>query len=78
MTERVERTPRPRRGPGQVQREREQEGDRGQGRPELITAQEQNWDVGVVATPQGLGFIDAAAVEAQTGYPILVGEHAQK
>ncbi|CAK7281951.1 flavoprotein [Streptomyces misionensis] len=37
----------------------------------LITAaQEANWDVGVVATPQGLGFIDATAVEAQTGYPI--------
>ncbi|MEU1334139.1 flavoprotein [Streptomyces sp. NPDC005865] len=42
-------------------------GDVGQ----LITAaQEANWDVGVVATPQGLGFIDAEAVEAQTGYPI--------
>lgn len=26
--------------------------------------------MGVVATPQGLGFIDAAAVEARTGYPI--------
>ncbi|MCX4773382.1 flavoprotein [Streptomyces sp. NBC_01260] len=38
---------------------------------ELITAaQRANWDVGVVATPQGLGFIDAAAVEARTGYPI--------
>ncbi|GGU32261.1 flavoprotein [Streptomyces violascens] len=37
----------------------------------LITAaQEANWDVGVVATPQSLGFIDAEAVEAQTGYPI--------
>ncbi|MFJ3123057.1 flavoprotein [Streptomyces sp. NPDC086993] len=37
----------------------------------LITAaQEANWDVGVVATPQALGFIDAEAVEAQTGYPI--------
>ena len=37
----------------------------------LITAaQEAGWDVGVVATPQGLGFIDRAAVEAQTGYPI--------
>ncbi|MCX3059799.1 flavoprotein [Streptomyces beihaiensis] len=37
----------------------------------LITAaQEANWDVGVVVTPQGLGFIDATAVEAQTGYPI--------
>ncbi|MFJ4966620.1 bifunctional phosphopantothenoylcysteine decarboxylase/phosphopantothenate synthase [Streptomyces sp. ADI96-02] len=38
---------------------------------ELITAaQRAGWAVGVVATPQGLGFIDAAAVEAQTGYPI--------
>ncbi len=37
----------------------------------LITAaQEQQWDVGVVATPQALGFIDVEAVEAQTGYPI--------
>ncbi|WP_275466580.1 flavoprotein [Streptomyces noursei] len=37
----------------------------------LITAaQEAHWDVGVVATPQGLGFIDATAIEAQTGYPI--------
>jgi phosphopantothenoylcysteine synthetase/decarboxylase len=26
--------------------------------------------VGVIATPQGLGFIDAQAVEARTGYPI--------
>ncbi|MFM9372317.1 flavoprotein [Streptomyces sp. Da 82-17] len=37
----------------------------------LITAaQERQWDVGVIATPQGLGFIDAEAVEAQTGWPI--------
>ncbi|WP_405809284.1 flavoprotein [Streptomyces sp. NBC_00210] len=37
----------------------------------LITAaQEHNWDVGVVATPPALGFIDAHAVETQTGYPI--------
>ncbi|MGW5493696.1 flavoprotein [Streptomyces olivaceoviridis] len=37
----------------------------------LITAaQEANWDVGVIATPQGLGFIDTRAIEAQTGYPI--------
>ncbi|MEU6480750.1 flavoprotein [Streptomyces sp. NPDC047017] len=37
----------------------------------LITAaQEANWDVGIVATPQGLGFVDTEAVEAQTGYPI--------
>ncbi|OKK02914.1 flavoprotein [Streptomyces sp. CB03234] len=37
----------------------------------LITAaQERQWDVGVVATPLALGFIDAPAIEAQTGYPI--------
>ncbi|MFH9087397.1 flavoprotein [Streptomyces sp. NPDC017673] len=36
----------------------------------IAAAQEANWDVGVVATPQGLGFIDAEAVEARTGYPI--------
>ncbi|TLQ44677.1 flavoprotein [Streptomyces marianii] len=37
----------------------------------LITAaQEQGWGVGVIATPQGLGFLDAEAIEAQTGYPI--------
>lgn len=37
----------------------------------LITAaEERHWDVGVVATPQGLGFLDAEAIETQTGYPI--------
>ncbi|WP_149829319.1 flavoprotein [Streptomyces tailanensis] len=37
----------------------------------LITAaQDRHWDVGVIATPQGLGFLDAEAVEAQTGRPI--------
>ncbi|MER7107100.1 flavoprotein [Streptomyces sp. NPDC000229] len=37
----------------------------------LITAaQERQWDVGVVATPLALGFIDTAAIEAQTGHPI--------
>ncbi|EFL24474.1 flavoprotein [Streptomyces himastatinicus ATCC 53653] len=36
----------------------------------INAAQERGWDVGVIATPQGLGFIDAQAVEAQTGYPI--------
>jgi phosphopantothenoylcysteine synthetase/decarboxylase len=37
----------------------------------LITAaQERHWDVGVIATPQGLGFLDAKAIETQTGYPI--------
>ncbi|WP_030784748.1 flavoprotein [Streptomyces sp. NRRL S-920] len=38
---------------------------------ELITAaQERHWDVGVVATPQGLGFLDTEAIRTQTGYPI--------
>ncbi|GAA3820852.1 flavoprotein [Streptomyces coacervatus] len=37
----------------------------------LITAaQERHWDVGVIATPQGLGFLDTEAIQAQTGYPI--------
>ncbi|WP_343238694.1 flavoprotein [Streptomyces sp. SID8374] len=36
----------------------------------ISAAQQRGWDVGVVATPQGLTFIDAPAVEAQTGYPI--------
>ncbi|MET8740798.1 flavoprotein [Streptomyces sp. NPDC004728] len=37
----------------------------------LITAaQEQGWGVGVITTPQGLGFLDIKAIEAQTGYPI--------
>ena len=36
----------------------------------INAAQERGWEVGVIATPQGLGFIDARAVEAQTGYPI--------
>ncbi|MFJ8661853.1 flavoprotein [Streptomyces sp. NPDC093795] len=37
----------------------------------LITAaQEQGWGVGVIATPQGLGFLDTKAIESQTGYPI--------
>jgi phosphopantothenoylcysteine synthetase/decarboxylase len=38
---------------------------------ELISAaQERGWDVGVVATPGAMGFIDAEAVTAQTGYSI--------
>jgi len=38
---------------------------------ELITAaRAEGWRVGVIATPNGLGFIDQAAIEAQTGYPI--------
>lgn len=37
----------------------------------LITAaQAEGWEVGVVATPHALGFIDEATVVAQTGYPI--------
>ncbi|MGW2046358.1 flavoprotein [Streptomyces sp. NPDC001858] len=38
----------------------------------LITAaQEREWHVGVIATPQAMnGFFDTAAVEAQTGRPI--------
>ncbi|WP_432587362.1 flavoprotein [Streptomyces sp. HD1123-B1] len=36
----------------------------------IALAQQRHWDVGVIATPQGLGFIDAPVVEAQTGYPI--------
>ncbi|MEE1802528.1 MULTISPECIES: flavoprotein [unclassified Streptomyces] len=33
-------------------------------------AQEEGYDVGVVATPQALGFLDRGAVEAATGFPI--------
>ncbi|MEV1050862.1 flavoprotein [Streptomyces sp. NPDC059017] len=37
----------------------------------LITAaQERDWDVGVVATPQSLDFIDRNALETLTGHPI--------
>ncbi|MEU3710739.1 flavoprotein [Streptomyces catenulae] len=36
----------------------------------IAAAQEQQWDVGVVATPQALGFLDVQAIEARTGYPI--------
>lgn len=39
----------------------------------ITTAQEAHWDVGAIATPQGLGFIDVKAIEAQTGYPIRSG-----
>ena len=38
---------------------------------ELVSAaQERGWEVGVVATPLAMGFIDVAAIEGQTGYPI--------
>ncbi|MCX4907465.1 flavoprotein [Streptomyces sp. NBC_00878] len=36
----------------------------------INTVQERHWDVGVIATPQGLGFLDTETIEAQTGYPI--------
>jgi phosphopantothenoylcysteine synthetase/decarboxylase len=36
----------------------------------ISAAQRDGWGVGVVATPQGLGFIDQAAIQAQTGHPI--------
>ncbi|KJK57428.1 flavoprotein [Saccharothrix sp. ST-888] len=36
----------------------------------ISAAQHEGWEVGVVATPQALGFIDRAAVETQTGYPV--------
>ncbi|MGW3039736.1 flavoprotein [Kitasatospora sp. NPDC001159] len=38
---------------------------------ELISAaQGRGWEVGVVATPLAMGFMDSAAIEAQTGYVI--------
>jgi phosphopantothenoylcysteine synthetase/decarboxylase len=37
----------------------------------LITAaQQRDWDVGVIATPQGLAFLDVKAVQKRTGYPV--------
>ncbi|MFF9219169.1 flavoprotein [Streptomyces viridosporus] len=37
----------------------------------ITSAQERNWEVGVIATPVALnGFFDTTAVEAQTGRPI--------
>ncbi|RDG35677.1 flavoprotein [Streptomyces corynorhini] len=36
----------------------------------IAAAQAQGRGVGVVATPQALGFIDRAAVESLTGYPV--------
>ncbi|MFD9409385.1 flavoprotein [Streptomyces sp. NPDC059989] len=37
----------------------------------LITAaQERGWEVVVVATPEGLNFLDSQVIENQTGYPI--------
>ncbi|MFE2536754.1 flavoprotein [Streptomyces sp. NPDC059371] len=36
----------------------------------IAAARQRGWEVGAIATPQGLGFIDAAAVERLTGRPI--------
>lgn len=37
----------------------------------LITAaQRRGWEVGVIATPLGLGFLDQSAIETQTGHPM--------
>ncbi|MFD7713566.1 flavoprotein [Streptomyces sp. NPDC059785] len=37
----------------------------------LITAaQERHWEVGVIATPQAVGFFDVPAVERRTGRPV--------
>ncbi|MER7752003.1 flavoprotein [Kitasatospora sp. NPDC097643] len=36
----------------------------------IAAAQEEGWEVGVVATPLAMGFIDEEAIAAQTGYPI--------
>ncbi|MEU4113337.1 flavoprotein [Kitasatospora sp. NPDC028055] len=36
----------------------------------IAAAQAEGWGVGVVATPNAMEFIDQAAIEQQTGYPI--------
>ncbi|MFG2410173.1 flavoprotein [Streptomyces goshikiensis] len=36
----------------------------------IDAAHEQSWDVGVVATPQGLPFLDVSEIEDRTGYPV--------
>ncbi|MFD5466392.1 flavoprotein [Kitasatospora sp. NPDC127059] len=36
----------------------------------VAAAQRRGWEVGVVATPLAMGFIDVDAVEEQTGFPI--------
>ncbi|GAA0463908.1 hypothetical protein GCM10010361_29780 [Streptomyces olivaceiscleroticus] len=36
----------------------------------IATAQQRTWRVGVIATPRGRECVDAAAIEAQTGYPV--------
>ncbi|MFE3992147.1 hypothetical protein ACFXPW_10775, partial [Streptomyces goshikiensis] len=35
----------------------------------IDAAHERSWDVGVVATPQGLPFLDVSEIEERTGYP---------
>ncbi|WP_369184740.1 flavoprotein [Streptomyces sp. Y1] len=43
---------------------------------ELISAAHaEGWNVGVVATPSALGFMDQKAIESQTGYPIRSAWH---
>lgn len=36
----------------------------------IAAAQERGWDVGVVATPHAMGFIDERAIVARTGHPV--------
>ncbi|WP_406321635.1 hypothetical protein [Streptomyces sp. NBC_01637] len=33
-------------------------------------SQERHWDIGMIATPQGLGFLNMEAFDAQAGRPI--------
>ncbi|MCX4857956.1 flavoprotein [Streptomyces canus] len=44
----------------------------------IDAAQERDWDIGVVATPQGLGFLDTEAIEAQTSNPIRSAWRARR
>ncbi|MFE7093131.1 flavoprotein [Streptomyces erythrochromogenes] len=39
----------------------------------INVAQQRGWDVGVIATPQSLAFLDSHTIENQTGYPIRSG-----
>ncbi|MDH6709271.1 phosphopantothenoylcysteine synthetase/decarboxylase [Kitasatospora sp. MAA19] len=36
----------------------------------IAAAQEKGWEVGVVATPPAMGFIDEEGIVARTGYPV--------
>ncbi|MCM1967985.1 flavoprotein [Streptomyces sp. G1] len=36
----------------------------------IDAAQGRGWDVGVIATPEGLAFLDTSGIEVRTGYPI--------